>query len=157
MPRIFFDTEFTGLTDDAKLISIGLVDESGRDTFYAETVGVYEVTDCNEFCVSEVLVHLEHGDASKTLTQLRRELTEWLTDLGPNAVLVCDSPRDVGQLYRLLPSGLPKNCSHQVLGLWGNLKRRIFNAGRRLHKKHGLRVHHALDDAQVNRMILAGR
>lgn len=30
MIRIFFDTEFTGLTIDPKLISIGLVDESGE-------------------------------------------------------------------------------------------------------------------------------
>jgi hypothetical protein len=104
----------------------------------------------------EVLIHLEYGDYLKTMVPLRRELSEWLADRGSNTVLICDSPRDVGQLYCLLPGVLPKNCSRQIQGFWGNLRRRIFNAGRRLHKKHGLRVHHALDDALVNRMILAG-
>ena len=33
--KIFFDTEFTGLVQNTKLISIGMVDENGR-AFYAE-------------------------------------------------------------------------------------------------------------------------
>lgn len=36
MLRIFFDTEFTGLIVAPKLISIGLIDETGEHTFYAE-------------------------------------------------------------------------------------------------------------------------
>jgi hypothetical protein len=36
------------------------------------------------------------------------------------------------------------------------LLRRIVNFRRRLHKRHGLRVHHALDDAHVNRLIFSG-
>ena len=31
--KIFFDTEFTGLSPDARLISIGLVDEAGQSEF----------------------------------------------------------------------------------------------------------------------------
>ena len=44
MENLYFDTEFTGLKKDAELISIGIVDESGR-TFYAEI---------NDFCMSSV-------------------------------------------------------------------------------------------------------
>lgn len=48
--RIFFDTEFTGLTADAKLISIGLVDEAGTHEFYAELADTYAVSECSAFC-----------------------------------------------------------------------------------------------------------
>jgi hypothetical protein len=154
MPRIFFDTEFTGLTPDAKLMSIGLVDESGQNEFYAELSGTYLPSDCSEFCRQHVLPLLEGGDVVLTLAQLRPKLREWLAECGPNAVLVCDSPRDVVQIRQLLLESLPSNVSIQVLGWWGNLKRRFFNRGRRLHRKLGLRVHHALDDARINRLVL---
>ncbi|OIQ97615.1 hypothetical protein GALL_203740 [mine drainage metagenome] len=38
--RVFFDTEFSDLVADPKLISIGLVDETGERTFYAELAHV---------------------------------------------------------------------------------------------------------------------
>lgn len=154
MPRLFFDTEFTSLTPDAKLISIGLVDETGSNEFYAELADTYAVADCSEFCRQEVLPLLEHGSAAMTLPELHDRLYAWLFARGPGAVLVCDSPRDVAQLTRLFPRGLPLNCGTEVLGWWGNAKRRLFNRGRRIHRKLGLRVHHALDDAKVNRAIL---
>jgi len=34
--RIFLDTELSDLVRDAKLLSIGLIDETGERTFYAE-------------------------------------------------------------------------------------------------------------------------
>lgn len=154
--RIFFDTEFTGLTDDAKLISIGLVEESGEHEFYAELSDTYGPTDCSEFCRQHVLPLLEGGSTRVTTRELRPKLRGWLADRGPGTVLVCDSPRDVLQIRRLLLEALPANVTLEVLGWWGNLKRRFFNRGRRLHRKLGLRVHHALDDARVNRLVLAG-
>lgn len=36
MPRVFFDLEFTGLRQNAQPISLGLVTDSGPQTFYAE-------------------------------------------------------------------------------------------------------------------------
>jgi hypothetical protein len=152
--RIFFDTEFTGLTPDAKLISIGLVDEPGRNEFYAELCDTYVANECSEFCKQEVLRHLEGGAVQMTLAELQVALAAWLRARGPGVVLVCDSPRDIGQLNTVLPHGLPANVTIQVLGGWGNLKRRVFNAGRRIHQQHGYRVHHALDDAKVNRLVL---
>lgn len=152
--RIFFDTEFTGLTLDAKLISIGLVDESGLNEFYAELQDTYVVSECSEFCTQEVLRHLQGGVAQMTLAELQVTLATWLHARGPGAVLVCDSPRDVDQLAMVFPHGLPANVSLEILGMWGNLKRRFFNFGRRIHRQRGLRVHHALDDAKVNRLVL---
>lgn len=152
--RIFFDTEFTGLMLDAKLISIGLVDESGLAEFYAELRDTYVVSDCSDFCQQEVLPHLEGGAAQMTLAELQVTLATWLHARGPGAVLVCDSPRDIMQLNTVLPHGPPANVTLHVLGRWGNLKRRVFNFGRRIHRQHGYRVHHALDDAKVNRLVL---
>ena len=152
--RVFFDTEFTGLTTDAKLISIGLVDESGLNEFYAELTDTYELRDCSDFCLREVIPHLQGGAVRQSLSEVQTTLEAWLRARGLDTVLVCDSPRDVTQLVVVLPGGRPVNVSIEVLGWQGNLKRRIFNFGRRIHRKLGFRVHHALDDAKVNRLVL---
>jgi hypothetical protein len=152
--HIFFDTEFTGLTADAKLISIGLVDESGLNEFYAELTDTFDLRDCSDFCRNEVIPHLQGGPARQSLSEVQTTLEAWLRLRGLDTVLVCDSPRDVTQLATLFPGGLPANVSTEVLGWQGNLKRRIFNFGRRIHRKRGFRVHHALDDARVNRLVL---
>ena len=152
--HIFFDTEFTGLTDDAKLISIGFVTQGGQE-FYAELEDTYTINDCSEFCRMEVLPHLEGGLICMPLALVRTTLGEWLAACGPNAVLICDSPRDVSQFNELFPQGPPATVSLRVLGWWGNLQRRILNRGRRMHHLLGLRVHHALDDARVNKLILS--
>lgn len=39
---IFFDTEFTDLDRNARLISIGLVTEDGEKSFYAELSDTYK-------------------------------------------------------------------------------------------------------------------
>jgi hypothetical protein len=152
--NIFFDTEFTGLTVDAKLISIGLIDESGLNEFYVELTDTYELQDCSDFCRREVIPHLQGGAVRQTLSEVRILLQAWLAARGLAAVLVCDSPRDLPQLAVLLPAGPPANVSIEVLGWQGNLKRRIFNFGGRIHRQLGFRVHHALDDAKVNRIVL---
>ena len=152
--KIYFDTEFTGLTPDAKLISIGMVTEAGRE-FYAEAADTYAETDCSEFCRQVVLPLLEHGEVRAPVADVRECLRTWLESMGPDVLLVCDCARDTVQLAALFPDGIPANCSVEILGVWGNTKRRVFNVGRRLHKKHGWRAHHALDDARVNRLVLA--
>jgi hypothetical protein len=152
--RIFFDTEFTGLTADAKLISIGLIDEVVLNEFYAELTDTYELGDCSAFCHREVIPHLQGGALRQSLSEVRIMLEAWLRARGLDTVLVCDSPRDVTQLGVLFPGGRPANVSIEVLGWQGNLKRRIFNFGRRIHRQSGFRVHHALDDAKVNRLVL---
>ncbi len=153
--RVFFDTEFTGLSLLAKLVSIGLVTEKGDREFYAELSDTYKVEDCSPFCTQVVLPLLQGGSSRQDLASLRTALWTWLEELGPDVELVCDSPRDVLQVEQLFPRGLPENVSVQVLGWRDNLKRRVLNVGRRLHRRHGFRVHHALDDAKVNRLVLA--
>lgn len=54
--KIFFDTEFTGLVNSAKLISIGLVAENG-ETFYAE-LNDYDKSSLNDWLQENVIAHL---------------------------------------------------------------------------------------------------
>ncbi|MDP1872049.1 MAG: hypothetical protein Q8K61_10550 [Gallionella sp.] len=58
---IFFDTEFTELGIDPKLISIGLISEDGTREFYAELSDTYQPTDCSAFVHEAVLPHLQGG------------------------------------------------------------------------------------------------
>ena len=41
MPLIFFNTEFTDLGVDPRLISVGFVSEDGERSFYAELTDTY--------------------------------------------------------------------------------------------------------------------
>jgi len=51
--RLFFDCEFTDLTDSASLISAGFITHSG-DPFYVE-LSDYAVEACNDFVKATVL------------------------------------------------------------------------------------------------------
>ncbi|QDZ26575.1 3'-5' exoribonuclease domain-containing protein [Noviherbaspirillum sp. UKPF54] len=154
--RVYFDTEFEGLFHDAALISIGMVDSAGQ-TFYAELSDTYSPERCSDLCRREVLPLLEGAACEMILADLRVALRNWLSGRGEDVVLICDSQRDVEQLKISFPSGLPTNCSCRTLSWLEQLRRRFFNIRRRLHIKHGLRAHHALDDALVNQMIFEGR
>jgi len=53
MLRVFFDTEFSGLIVDQKLISIGLISEDGERSFYAELSGTWSSGECDPFALVE--------------------------------------------------------------------------------------------------------
>jgi hypothetical protein len=148
------DTEFTALTANAKLISIGLVDETGKAEFYAELSDTYELSDCSDFCRRQVIPQLQGNDVRLRLVELQMRLRAWLAARGPRIVLVCDSRRDVVQILSVFPAGMPETVSVEVLGWLDNLRRRTFNYRGRMHRRLGLRAHHALDDARVNRLVL---
>ena len=155
--NVYFDTEFAKLAPDAALISIGLIDEAGEREFYAEAYDAYQIYEFSDFFLREVLPHLEGGSKRMPTSVLREALTAWLASLGPDVVLICDSQRDADQLNQLYPHGLPLTVRVLVIGWWANLVRRFKNRGRRIHRANGYRVHHALDDAKVNRVVLTGR
>lgn len=102
--RIFFDTEFTGLIEDAALISIGMVDEAGEE-FYAELPDTYSPEVCSEFCRREVLPHLEGGAVKRSLSDLREVLREWLAAKGEGSGTGCDSPSDVRRFDSFFQTG----------------------------------------------------
>lgn len=156
MNKVYFDTEFEGLFLNAGLISIGLTNQDGTQHYYAELSDTYDRKNCSVFCKTVVLPLLENKNV-KTFKVLQKELYVWLENQHQSTVLICDSPRDIDQIYKLFPAGLPNNCTYKVLGFMSRLKRKIKNHKRKLYKQYNLRDHHALDDAIINRIIFEGK
>ena len=149
---IFFDTEFSDLGVDPRLISIGLVSEDGERTFYAELSDTYKPNDCGEFARLAVLPKLEGGDALMSLHELGERLVNWLQAFGEPVTLATDSLAwDWPWIHEIFGE----------LGTWpDNLDRRPqilrqeteFNLAVEQVFSGGLRRHHSLDDAKANRL-----
>jgi hypothetical protein len=153
---IFLDTEFTDLKQTAKLISIGLVDETGTRTFYAELSDTYVLADCSPFAQEAVLPLLEGGAALKTLQEAGHRLSAWIADLPGDecASFVSDSVGwdwpfvwDIFKAHAPWPDRLSREPVpiHPMVG-YPAFERACERAYR-----DGLREHHALDDARANR------
>jgi hypothetical protein len=160
--RIFFDTEFTSLGLAPNLISIGLVDETGR-TFYAELSDTYSINQCSVFVRETVLPLLEGGEIRMTLDQITVRLGGWLDDFNEPITLATDSLSwDWPWIRRIfaIPGTWPPNLESHPLLLTMNYLNDLeqFEAAKEQGFKDGLRRHHALDDAKANRLgwIAAG-
>lgn len=88
---IFLDTEFTQLSHEAKLISVGLVSEDGKE-FYAELSDTWLLDDCSDFVKSDVLPHLEGGRALMARVELCLRMGNWLESFEVPVQLVTDAP-----------------------------------------------------------------
>lgn len=152
---IFFDTEFTDLHREAKLISIGLVAEDGR-TFYAELSDTYQHKDCGDFAREVVLPLLEGGDVRMSWRELSLRLGNWIESFEQPVRLATDSLAWdwpwIQKMYAA-PETWPEN-------LHGKPEILLFDAGAGEQFNNsleqafarGLRQHHALDDAKANQM-----
>lgn len=94
--KIFFDTEFTGLKQNTRLISIGLVSESG-ESFYAE-LNDYDENNLDQWINDNVIANLSldnymagskrYNIKTKSTTYygnmvgLKKALTKWLENFG---------------------------------------------------------------------------
>lgn len=161
--RIFFDTEFTGLVADAKLISIGLVDESGERTFYAELSGTWELKNTSSFVREVVLPQLEGGVALMPMATLCERLVTWLEAFNEPVQLATDSLawdwRWLQEIFQTFERW-PANVETWPLLLTMNYVNHYeaFEAAVEAAFTAGLRRHHSLDDAKANRLgwIAAG-
>lgn len=115
---IFFDTEFTGLHSDARLISIGLITEDGERIFYAELSDTYQTKDCGDFTKMTVLPLLDGGESALTMRELTQRIGAWLADFGEPITLACDSLAWdwpwIQEIFRD-PSLWPVNLAHKPL------------------------------------------
>jgi hypothetical protein len=144
--KIFIDTEFTNFINP-RLISIGLVAETGEEAYF-ETE--YSTRECSDF-VREVVIPLlgREPNASAPRSHLAQLLTTWLSLVRPRAgqeVAICfDYQTDwnllVDALEHRVPQWIkPRNVTYEV----GELLYRDF------FEKSGLPEHHALYDARAN-------
>ena len=143
--HVFFDTEFTSLTSDAKLISIGLIAQDGRE-FYAELSDAWTPDDCSDFVKLHVLPHLE-GLQTMTLIALQDALKRWIESFSCAVSLVTDSPDwDWPWILHLFsdPGTWPSNLAKQPIKSYVDeiaiAKEKRFRT---------FRQHHALDDARL--------
>jgi hypothetical protein len=157
MLRIFFDTEFSGLIVDPKLISIGLISEDGEHTFYAELSDTWTADECDFLVQEAVLPLLEGGDCRMTLAELGQRLTAWLADFDAPVQLATDSlawdwswVQEIFHEAGAWPANLdgkPLLLTEDRLPGYGTFNHAIEDA-----YTAGLRRHHALDDAKANRL-----
>ncbi len=105
MHQVIVDTEFTELfSDDAKPISIALVDAKTGDSCYVELSG-WELWDCSEFVVDNVLPQLT--GPSLTYEQACERLLAFLEAHQPFQLL-SDAPiHDFPMLRQVLGSRCP--------------------------------------------------
>lgn len=73
--KIFFDTEFTGLHKNTTLISIGMIDEEGRE-LYCE-LNDYDKSQCDEWIHHNVIANLHNTNPINTV-QLKKAIEGFL-------------------------------------------------------------------------------
>jgi len=154
--RVFFDTEFTELGVNPKLISIGFVDETGERTFYAELSDTYKEKDCSDFVREVVLPLLEGGKARMTRHVLGKRLAVWLEAFGEPVRMVTDSQAwDWPWIHEIfIERAWPVNLDSHALSLATNdlVNFDRFESAVEKAFTNGLRRHHALYDAKANRL-----
>jgi hypothetical protein len=89
--KLFFDCEFTQLNQSTKLISLALVSESG-DEFYVELTDTYQVEDCSDFVIENVLPQLGLPSHGVTLVDARVALKTFLSGFGGLPEVCSDVP-----------------------------------------------------------------
>lgn len=159
---IFFDTEFSDLCVDPRLISIGLIAEDGERTFYAELADTYQPKDCGEFTRLAVLPLLEGGDTVLTMHDLTLRLGAWLEDFGEPVTLATDSLgwdwpwiQEIFHIAGTWPGNLARSPLLLTINYLNDYDRFVEALEQPFSS---LRRHHALDDAKANRLgwIAAG-
>lgn len=171
---IYVDTEFTGIKpnlNDSQLLSIGLVDESGTKTFYAEQDGVYTRDQCCPFVFDEILPLLDAPNLSGELTyssvyakmtadQIREHLTAWFKQFDRPIELRSDYPDFEWHFVNRLLAGhpWPENLLPEVTHCcpMANPMQllRYYQRAEMIFDEQQYRRHHALDDAKVMRIAM---
>ena len=146
--NIFFDTEFTGLTSDPHLLSIGLVADNG-ESLYIEFTNGWSETDCSNWVREHVMPMLGHGERL-TRRDAGARITTWLESFESSPTLLGETTWDT-----TLFSNLMHECGVTsdrfllvVLAFSGKEQAMIFETTKRSYLESlQLTAHHALSDA----------
>lgn len=96
--RLFLDSEFTNLSAAAKLISLALVAEDGRE-FYVELLDTWQEEDCSDFVKEIVLPQLWGGSYALSIVEARMSLLRFLTSFKKEVEIVTDAPQYDWELF----------------------------------------------------------
>lgn len=139
--RLFLDSEFTQLSAAAKLISLALVAENGRE-FYVELLDSWQEEDCSDFVKEIVLPQLWGGSYALPIVDARMSLLRFLTSFKREVEIVTDAPQyDWGLFCDLVYDG----------GRWPRIVRNFpTDATTLAPTSEGEELpHHALLDARI--------
>lgn len=157
--NIFLDTEFTNFID-TDLISIGLVDDNGRE-FYAELTD-YRQEACSDF-VKQVIIPLlgKHNPVFRgNQFAVAKELNEWLKFYGNETINICFDYNGDWQLFVNLLTMMPEEELVQNLectNIWGSLDpMKLDWFWKENYDTQGWVQHQALWDAYGNRFAYRG-
>jgi hypothetical protein len=150
--HVFFDTEFTGLTSDPRLLSIGLAADTGA-TLYLEFTDGWQESACSAWVRQHILPTLGQGERL-TRRAVGQRIFDWLLLLNAPLVLLADSDYDTVLLTELLQQCGLTHGSFRIeqLAFTGEPQALEFEAAKQRHlAAHGLASHHALSDAATLR------
>jgi hypothetical protein len=145
--RLFLDTEFTDFTNP-EMISIGIVDENGRE-FYAESTQ-FRREACSQF-VNEIVIPLlgQYPDAIVgTQEHIAHRLVEWLELYRESGAIVSVDYATDWHLFLDLMAGNKVMDFIDGQLIWTDLDQQRISDW---WKETGLPQHHALYDARANK------
>ena len=150
--HVFFDTEFTGLTSDPRLLSIGLAADTGA-TLYLEFTDGWQESACSAWVRQHILPTLGQGERL-TRRAAGQRIFDWLLCLDAPLVVLTDSDYDTVLLTELLQQcGLTHDSFRiEQLAFTGKPQALAFEAAKQRYlASQGLAPHHALSDAAALR------
>ena len=157
--NIFLDTEFTDFSEsECDLISIGLVDQNGRE-FYAELTD-YRQEACSDF-VRQVVIPLlgQHKNAVQGNQFLvAKELNQWLKHYNETVTVCFDYNTDWNLMAKMLLL-LPEEevfDNLQVKNIWGDIDKMAIDYFWLEQDAFNWKPHMALWDAYGNRYAYRG-
>ena len=149
---VFFDTEFTGLTSDPRLLSIGMVADDGQELYIELTDGWTEAM-CSPWTRQHVLPMLGEGE-QLARREAGRRIGDWLASFSVLPTLLGDTDWDTTLLTQLLEeSKLPKGSYKvELLAFSSKEQAKSFEGAKQQYFKLKQAVpHHALTDAHAFR------
>jgi hypothetical protein len=150
--NIFFDTEFTGLTSDPHLLSMGFVAENGA-TLYIELTDGWLESECAPWVKQHVLPLLGKGERL-TRREAARRLADWFSTSETKPVLLGDSDYDTILVADLLRQGGVASDAFVIQQLVFSTKTQAVAfelAKKRFFTLQPKAAHQALTDARVLR------
>lgn len=96
--KLYIDCEFTQLSQAAKLISLALVAESGKE-FYVELLDTWGTQDCSDFVIEIVLPQLWGGAYAMPVVEARDALLAFLGGFTEMVEIVTDAPQFDWELF----------------------------------------------------------
>jgi len=150
--RIFFDTEFTGLSSEPRLLSVGLVAESGEELYVVFTNGWTEAN-CSYWVINNILPLFGNGERLTRRDAVER-IIDWLSSFEIQPTLLGETTWDTLLLSELMDeyNVTADRFRVEVLEYSGKDQANFFEAEKRAYfESYQLTPHHALADAYAFR------